>query len=150
MNDAAFDRHCVEVTRHFDKVPLVRVDKHKVLQVLINVIRNAKYAVSESPRRDKKIAVCIGMNGNRRVKISIADNGIGIARENLSRIFAHGFTTKKDGHGFGLHSAALAAAETGGTLDVHSDGPGLGATFTFELPTEEIGAAPSRPAALAS
>jgi PAS domain S-box-containing protein len=150
MNDAAFDRHCVEVTREFDKVPLVRVDKHKVLQVLINVIRNAKYAVSESSRRDKNIVVRIGASNRRRVRISITDNGVGIAKENLARIFAHGFTTKKDGHGFGLHSAALAAAETGGTLSVHSDGPGLGATFVLELPTEESGSATPRHSALAN
>lgn len=137
MNGAAFDRHCVEVIREFCDVPLVRVDKHKVLQVLINLIRNAKYAVSESSRRDKRITVRIGANVHRRVKIAISDNGIGIAPENLARIFAHGFTTKKDGHGFGLHSAALAATETGGALSVHSDGPGHGATFTLDLPMEE-------------
>ena len=137
MNGAAFDRHCVEVIREFGDAPLVRVDKHKVLQVLINVIRNAKYAVSESSRLDKRITVRIGANGNRRVKIAVCDNGIGIAPENLARIFAHGFTTKKDGHGFGLHSAALAATETGGSLFAHSDGPGQGATFTLELPMYE-------------
>jgi C4-dicarboxylate-specific signal transduction histidine kinase len=124
----------VEVIREFEHVPLVRVDKHKVLQVLINVIRNAKYAVSESSRRDKRISVRIGVNDNRRVKIAVEDNGIGIPKENLARIFAHGFTTKRDGHGFGLHSAALAARELGGSLKVRSDGPGRGATFVLELP----------------
>jgi PAS domain S-box-containing protein len=137
MNGAAFDRHGVEVIREFADVPLVRVDKHKVLQVLINVIRNAKYAVSESSRRDKRMVVRISVNADRRVQIAVADNGIGIAPENLARIFAHGFTTKKDGHGFGLHSAALAATETGGALSVHSGGPGQGATFTLELPMDE-------------
>jgi C4-dicarboxylate-specific signal transduction histidine kinase len=137
MNGAAFDRHGVEVTREFSEVPLVRVDKHKVLQVLINLIRNAKYAVSESSRRDKRITVRIHTGENRRVHVSVIDNGIGIASENLARIFGHGFTTKKDGHGFGLHSAALAATETGGALTVHSDGPNQGATFTLELPIDE-------------
>ena len=137
MNAGALDRHRIEVVREFAEVPLVRVDKHKVLQVLINVIRNAKYATSESGRVDKRVTVRIGMNGNGRVKIAVADNGIGIARENLSRIFAHGFTTKRDGHGFGLHSSALAATEMGGTLTAHSEGPGKGATFVLELPIEE-------------
>ena len=137
MNAGALDRHRIDVVREFADVPLVRVDKHKVLQVLINVIRNAKYATSESGRVDKRVTVRIGMNGNGRVKIAVADNGIGIAHENLSRIFAHGFTTKRDGHGFGLHSSALAAAEMGGTLTAHSEGPGKGATFILELPIEE-------------
>jgi C4-dicarboxylate-specific signal transduction histidine kinase len=124
------------------------VDKHKVLQILINVIGNAKYAVSESPRRDKRITVRVGINGNRRVKIAVTDNGIGIAKENLARIFAHGFTTKRNGHGFGLHSAALAATETGGSLSVHSAGLGHGATFELELPMDETTNGKPRTAAL--
>jgi PAS domain S-box-containing protein len=152
MNGAAFDRHGVEVIREFSHVPLVRVDRHKVLQILINVISNAKYAVSESPKRDKRITVRVGTagtNGSRRVKIAVTDNGIGIAQENLARIFAHGFTTKKNGHGFGLHSAALAATETGGVLAAHSDGLGHGATFTLELPMDETTHGTPRTAALA-
>ena len=148
MNGAAFDRHRVEVIRDFAEVLPVHVDKHKVLQILINVIRNAKYAVSESSRRDKRITVRIAAQDGRRVRIAIADNGIGIAPENLARIFAHGFTTKKDGHGFGLHSAALAATETGGALSAQSDGPGCGATFTLELPVEAPAPARTKAAAL--
>jgi PAS domain S-box-containing protein len=137
MNGAAFDRHRVELVRDFSEVPLVRVDKHKVLQILINLLRNAKYAVSESYRSDKRITIGIKAASPNRVKIIVTDNGVGIAPENLSRIFAHGFTTKKDGHGFGLHSAALAATELSGSLSVHSDGPGHGATFTLELPVDD-------------
>jgi C4-dicarboxylate-specific signal transduction histidine kinase len=136
MNKAAFDRHGIEVVREFGDTPLVRVDKHKVLQILINVVRNAKYAVDQKPRSEKKIAVRVGVNGNNRVKIAVSDNGVGIAPENLARIFAHGFTTKKDGHGFGLHSAALAANEMGGSLTAHSEGLGRGATFVLELPMD--------------
>ena len=136
MNAAAFDRHKIEVVREFSEVPPVRVDKHKVLQILINIVRNAKYAVSEKADAEKRILVRVGINGNNRVKISVTDNGIGIAPENLTRIFAHGFTTKKDGHGFGLHTSALAASEMGGALTAYSAGPGLGAVFTLELPVE--------------
>jgi signal transduction histidine kinase len=68
------------------------------------------------------------------VRIEIADNGVGIPPENLTRIFSHGFTTRKHGHGFGLHSSALAAREMAGTLTVQSDGAGKGATFVLELP----------------
>jgi C4-dicarboxylate-specific signal transduction histidine kinase len=137
MNDAAFFRHKVEVQRDFEETPHVRVDKHKVLQVLVNLFSNAKYAVSETLRTEKRVAVRISANGDRMVKIAVSDNGIGIAPENLSRIFAHGFTTKVNGHGFGLHSAALAATETGGSLSAHSDGPDRGATFILELPMDD-------------
>jgi signal transduction histidine kinase len=74
------------------------------------------------------------MKEGSRVVVTVKDNGIGIAPDNLTRIFSHGFTTKKDGHGFGLHSGALAAKEMGGSLAAHSEGQGTGATFTLELP----------------
>ena len=134
MDAGASDMGDIQVVRNFEALTPTSLDKHKILQILINVISNAKYAVSESTRRDKQITVRIGTDANRRVTIAVADNGIGIAQENLARIFAHGFTTKKDGHGFGLHSGALAAKEMGGCLTVHSEGLGHGATFTLELP----------------
>jgi len=73
-----------------------------------------------------------GENGS--VKFSVIDNGVGIASENLTRIFSYGFTTRQNGHGFALHSAALAARQMGGSLTCHSAGPEQGATFTLELP----------------
>ena len=133
MNTSALDRHGVETIRDFAPVPPIPVEKHKVLQILVNLIRNAKYACDESGRTDKRM-IMRSANGDGRVKISIIDNGVGIPPENLTRIFGHGFTTRKDGHGFGLHSAANAAREMGGQLSVHSDGPGRGASFTLELP----------------
>jgi signal transduction histidine kinase len=109
------------------------VDKHKVLQILVNLIRNAKHAFDDSGGNEKQITLRI-TNANDRVKISVIDNGIGIPAENLIRIFNHGFTTKKDGHGFGLHSGALTAKELGGTLTAFSEGTGRGSKFTLEIP----------------
>jgi PAS domain S-box-containing protein len=134
MNIGAFERHGVKVERKFSPVPLVRVDRHKVLQILINLIRNAKYALDEVERTDKTITISIFAVNKRAVRIVVADNGIGIAPENLKRVFAHGFTTREEGHGFGLHSGANAAHSMGGSLSVASAGPGRGATFTLELP----------------
>ncbi len=133
MNYGAFERHRVIVERRFAPAPPARVDKHKVLQILINLLRNAKYALDDVDTPDKKITISIQAAGEF-VSIAIADNGIGIPAENLDRIFGHGFTTRDSGHGFGLHSGANAAREMGGNLSVHSDGIGHGATFTLELP----------------
>ena len=133
MNESALSRHRVEVVREFENVPPLNVDKHKILQILMNLVRNAKQACQESERADKRLTVRVA-NGEGRIKISVIDNGVGILPENLTRIFNHGFTTRKDGHGFGLHSGALAAKEMGGSLNVRSDGPGRGAAFTLELP----------------
>jgi PAS domain S-box-containing protein len=136
MNVAAFDRHGIELVREFaDNLPLVRVDRHKVLQILINLLRNAKYAMEARSGHPKRLVARASLASPDRVRITIADNGVGIAPEHLTRIFNHGFTTKKDGHGFGLHSGANAAKEMGGTLTAHSDGPGTGAAFSLELPT---------------
>ncbi len=133
INEAALRRHEVTVSREIADLAPVVVDKHKVLQILINLLRNAKYACDEAGRPDKRIAVRLS-NGGDRLRVEVSDNGVGIPSENLTRIFNHGFTTRKDGHGFGLHSGALAAKEMGGSLAGHSDGPGLGATFILELP----------------
>ena len=133
MNESALSRHQVEVVREFEPVPTLNVEKHKILQILVNLLRNAKLACQHSERTDKRLTVRVA-NGEGRIRISVIDNGVGIPPENLTRIFNHGFTTRKDGHGFGLHSGALAAQEMGGSLTVHSDGAGLGARFTLELP----------------
>lgn len=137
MNAEALARHDVTLVREFHTQQLVEVEKHKVLQILVNLIQNAKYACDDSGRADKRLVVRIEDDGER-VEIAVSDNGVGIPPENLTRIFSHGFTTRKDGHGFGLHSGALAAKELGGALRVFSDGAGQGATFVLELPVGKV------------
>jgi PAS domain S-box-containing protein len=138
MNTGAMERHQVSLLREYSETPQISVEKHKVLQILVNLIRNAKYACDDSGREDKQIILRVA-NGNGSVKISVIDNGVGIPAENMTRIFNHGFTTRKNGHGFGLHSGALATKEIGGNLTVFSEGPGRGATFTLELPIQQKG-----------
>jgi signal transduction histidine kinase len=135
MNEGALSRHRVTIIREFTAMPPVSVEKHKILQILVNLLRNAKHACEDSVREDKNITVRVSGDAER-VRVSVADNGVGIPPENLTRIFNHGFTTKPQGHGFGLHSGAIAAAEMGGSLTVHSEGRGCGAIFTLELPFE--------------
>jgi signal transduction histidine kinase len=113
----------------------VAVEKSKVLQILINLVRNAQHACDASNRDERRVTLRL-LAAADRIQVSVSDNGVGIAKENLTRIFNHGFTTKKDGHGFGLHSGALAAQEMGGSLNVASAGVGQGATFTLEFPIQ--------------
>ena len=136
IHDAALVRHQVSILRQFDPLPDMLLDRHKVLQILVNLISNAKYALAGSTAGERRLTLGVHLNGDSVVRISVADNGMGIASENLTRIFSHGFTTRSDGHGFGLHSGALAAREMGGALLASSEGLGKGATFTLELPAQ--------------
>ncbi len=134
LNVSALARHKVEVRREYETVSPVAVDKHAVLQILLNLINNAKYACTDSDREERILTLKIRNKSRNRIQMVVDDNGIGISPENLTKVFQHGFTTKQTGHGFGLHSGALAARKLGGRLSVHSDGAGHGAAFTLELP----------------
>jgi signal transduction histidine kinase len=128
------DRRGIRLEREHEAVPPVAVDKHNVLHILLNLLRNAEDAIDDAGATEKLICVRIHRQGDDRVRAVVSDRGIGLTPENLTRIFAHGFTTKSGGHGFGLHSGALSAKQMGGKLWAESDGLGLGATFTLELP----------------
>jgi PAS domain S-box-containing protein len=147
LNAGAVERHHIQIIRQFSSVPPILVDKHKVLQILVNLIRNAKYALDDRGQEEKQMILRIAPGAAGTVEISVIDNGVGIPAENLTRIFAHGFTTRKGGHGFGLHSGALAAKQLGGQLTCRSEGPGKGATFTLVMPLPQVQSAPVQSAA---
>jgi signal transduction histidine kinase len=157
INREALERHGITVLREYSPAPTLMIEKHKVLQILVNILGNAKYACDgkvqdgQPPRIVVRVDTPKGDRAGNRVRIVVADNGTGIAHENLGRIFDHGFTTRKDGHGIGLYSAALTARELGGSLFVHSDGLGRGARFTLDLPVRPPEAkADSKPVAEAA
>ena len=133
MNSGALTRHHVTVIKEYGEVPRIMGDKHRLLLILINLISNAKYAMAGVSNHARNMTLKATVV-DEELQISVKDEGEGIPAENMTRIFAHGFTTRKDGHGFGLHSCALAAIEMNGHLTVHSEGPGTGATFVLQLP----------------
>ncbi|WEJ06806.1 ATP-binding protein [Pseudomonas sp. FJ2-5-13] len=134
MNAGALSRHHVTVVKAYAPVPEILADKHRLLLIMVNLISNAKYAMDKLSERPRQITLAVESVGDETLKISVKDDGEGIPPENMARIFTHGFTTRKEGHGFGLHSCALAAVEMNGQLSAHSDGPGLGAVFTLTIP----------------
>jgi signal transduction histidine kinase len=138
INSAGFERHGTQLIREFEEFGDVEIDKQKFLQILVNLVSNAKYALSDSKREEKLLTIRIYKHGEDRFRIEVTDNGVGISEDNLAKIFSYGFTTKEHGHGVGLHSSALASKEMGGSLSVYSDGVGQGATFTLELPIKPV------------
>ena len=113
-----------------------------MLQILVNLIGNAKKAMDCKEPSQRRLVIRVENGANEMISIKITDNGVGIPPENLTKIFSHGFTTRKDGHGFGLHSSACAAREMGGSLQAASDGPG--ARFTLTVPVREIASSGTR------
>ena len=138
MNAGALTRHHVTVVKEYGDVPQIMGDKHRLLLILINLISNAKYAMTDLSNRPRQMTLGVKVVEDTILQISVKDDGEGIEPQNMTRIFAHGFTTRKEGHGFGLHSCALAAIEMNGHLTAHSDGPGKGALFTLQIPLKPV------------
>jgi signal transduction histidine kinase len=130
------DRERITVEKEFADVPVLNVERHKVVQILVNLISNASSAIERSGQKQGTLSLKIRGEGAKAVTIEVADNGVGIPAENMERLFQYGFTTREGGHGFGLHSCAITALELGGEIKAASEGTGKGARFTLTLPVE--------------
>ena len=131
---AADGASTVPVVCELAPLPRIPLDEHRVLQILVNLLRNARQSVARAAQPDGLVTVRTELAAGGIVRVQVRDNGVGIRAEDRTRIFAHGFTTQPGGHGFGLHGSALAAQLMGGSLRAESDGLGLGAVFVLELP----------------
>ena len=140
INLATLERQQIEVVREYAELPQVLVDRHQVLQILVNLISNAIHAMQAWPGRQHALTLRVGPVEGREgwVSLQVHDTGMGIKPEHITRIFGQGFTTRKEGHGFGLHSSALTTKLMGGTLSADSPGEGHGATFTLDVPVKHV------------
>jgi len=132
-------RKDIDVQRVYGKVGTIVIDKVKFMQVIVNLLRNAKDALHESSNEIKKLTVITELINNHIVLIEITDTGIGILPDNINKVFNYGFTTKKLGHGFGLHASALSVNELGGEIHVTSEGKNKGTTFSLKIPYKRPG-----------
>ena len=140
VNNVSMESSRIEIVRHYSDMPAILTDKHAILQILINLIGNAQHALVNNGREAKRLTLRTtpASSGNHKfIRIQVADNGVGINPANLTRVFTHGFTTKIDGHGFGLHASANSAKKLCGSLMAFSDGPDTGAMFTLDLPLNQ-------------
>jgi len=131
-----FQKSDIEITCEFEDVPMITSDNQRLIQVLVNLIRNAKHAIDDSGSAIRTIEMKVHSTQQDIVVISVKDSGIGIKPEDMDKIFQHGFSTRKDrgGHGFGLHHTGCILQELKGELQAHSEGIGKGATFNVQLP----------------
>lgn len=133
INVVSLESNQVEIERCYCTAIEISADRSKIVLILVNLVRNASEAMITNHDQTAKITLEVDIQ-QHSISISIKDNGHGISQENMNNMFRYGFTTKQDGHGFGLHSCALAAKEMQGSLTVHSDGPGQGSLFQLSLP----------------
>lgn len=130
-----FNRHGIEVMRKIEDLQAVQLDRHKILQILVNMVNNAIKAVEDANRKEQDRHIQIRLyQTDEYVNFSVTDNGVGIPSENMPRLFEYGFTTRKTGHGFGLHGCLTLAREMGANLTAESEGADLGATFILSVP----------------
>jgi signal transduction histidine kinase len=139
INQSHIEKRGVEIVREYAQFQPILLDQHRVLQILINLVSNAVRAAKDDPAATRRVTLRIKEETTStapQIVFQVVDTGVGIAAENMTKIFTYGFTTHTDGHGFGLHSSANVAKEMGGDLAAASDGPGQGATFTLRLPVK--------------
>ncbi len=136
MQAGSIDRHGLTVNKELGPIDPIEAQRSKLIHVLVNLIKNAKEAMVKNPPKQKVLTIKTWQNHNN-IYLSISDNGSGIRKENVNKVFKHGFTTKRNGHGFGLHSCANYMAEMGGSIRVESEGQGKGTTFICLFPKKD-------------
>ncbi|MCP3683642.1 MAG: response regulator, partial [bacterium] len=132
MNLDFIEQNSIEIEKEMADIRPIPIQKLKMIQILMNLITNAKDAMKKTPNDNRQIKFLLNEQGET-VQLKVIDTGGGILPENIESIFNHGFTTKKDHQGFGLHSCANHMSEMGGKMWAESEGEGLGATFILEF-----------------
>jgi signal transduction histidine kinase len=132
------DRSDVAIRREYEPLAALTLDRHKLIQILGNLLSNARHALKDHEDGRRQLTLRVRRQGEKAAVIEVQDSGVGIEPNAMQRLFEFGFTTRKDGHGFGLHTSAILAKELGGELAGYSDGPGCGARFVLQLPTAAV------------
>jgi PAS domain S-box-containing protein len=134
LNHELLETSQIDVSREFHEIPQLIVDKHQVLDVMVDVIRNACQAMTSVSTKQLIVRAKLIPGPPDSVCLEVQDSGVGIASDDLIKIFGQGYNNQNGGRGMSLHSGALMAKNLGGALRAHSEGIGHGATFSLELP----------------
>ncbi|MCK4653174.1 MAG: tetratricopeptide repeat-containing sensor histidine kinase [Candidatus Cloacimonetes bacterium] len=133
MHSEMFRKYKIKITKKYSKTKPILIEKGKLIQVFVNLLKNSKESLETKDDKNRVITINI-LEDKQHQTVEILDNGAGISKENLTRIFSYGFSTKKEGKGFGLHTSALAMNEMKGKLNAESKGDGKGAKFIVSIP----------------
>jgi len=138
LQSGSIERHDLKIKKELESIGSITAQRTQLIHILVNIFKNAKEAMVEN-EPDEKIIHIKTWQEDDKAHLSISDNGHGIKEENIDKIFTQGFTTKNEGHGFGLHSSANYMQSMGGKIKVESNGKGKGATFTLVFPSSTKG-----------
>ncbi|MBN2532314.1 MAG: sensor histidine kinase [Spirochaetales bacterium] len=138
IQNKEFTQAHIKVQKNYLKVIYIKGQKSSIIQILLNIFKNACTAMEENDYSDRILTIETGSAKGKKAYARITDNGKGIPEEDLGKIFQFGFTRQEDGHGFGLHACADIINKMGGTITVQSNGPGRGAAFTLFFPLINI------------
>jgi len=129
------DKMHIVIEKNYGDIPHVQIQKNKFVHVITNLLKNAREAMEGTPDSKRKILVRIHRNSDETVVVSVSDSGPGLSMESRQKIFTLGYSTKKDGHGIGLHVSSNYMQEMGGAISVSNDDTCSGTKFTLTLPT---------------
>ncbi len=133
MQRESLAQYSISIEKNFKDIQKVSVQKTKLIHILVNLINNAIEAMTEINEENRKLAIMI-YSKEKYAYIKVKDTGMGVLQKNIRKIFSHGYTTKKKGHGFGLHTSANYMTEMKGRMWAESDGEGKGTAFILEFP----------------
>jgi signal transduction histidine kinase len=142
--DDALQKTSTRIIKHFEPVPPVRVEKTKLIQIIVNLIKNGYEAMEKFPVADRVLVLTIRRERKPTdcLVLSVKDNGIGFAPDMQQKLFQFGYSTKAKGSGFGLHSCANYLIARNGSISAHSEGLNKGAEFVVRLAVKESEVSP--------
>jgi PAS domain S-box-containing protein len=132
LKNDLLERYSIKIEKDFKSVNKVHVQKSKLVHILLNLIHNAADAMVSEPPEQRKLSFVIEQSEGA-VFLEVKDSGQGIPTDKHQKIFTHGYTTKDDGHGFGLHSSAKYMAEMNGKIWVENNVDQSGVTFILQF-----------------
>ncbi|MCP4694920.1 MAG: GHKL domain-containing protein [Desulfobacterales bacterium] len=136
MLDEPLRKRQVQVEKEFAEVPWVRIEQAKLIQIIVNVLKNAYEAMDDVPDGERRLSISTRLveGPPNFVALSVRDLGVGFSPDERDNLFKFGYSKKSRGSGFGLHSCANYLIANNGSITAESDGKGKGATFIVQLP----------------